>query len=99
MGSDILQIRIGVIGAGHLGRFHIECIQRIPGFSLAGFYDVDPERAAEISSKYQVNSFATPELLFEEVDALCIVTPTSTHFDLALKALEAGLHLFIEKPL
>ncbi len=99
MGSHILQIRIGVIGAGHLGRFHIECIQRIQGFLLAGFYDLDPLRAAEISSKYQVSSFATPELLFKEVDAVCIVTPTSTHYDLAIKALEAGLHLFIEKPL
>ncbi len=99
MGSDILKVRIGVIGAGHLGRFHIECIQRIDGFTLAGFYDVDPLRADEIASKYHVTAYASPELLFKEVDALCIVTPTSTHYDLAIKALEAGLHLFIEKPL
>ncbi len=99
MGSDKSQVRIGVIGAGHLGRFHIECIQRIEGFSLTGFHDVDPQRADEIASKYQVTPYKTPELLFEEVDAVCIVTPTITHYDLAIKSLEAGLHLFIEKPL
>ncbi len=38
------QVEIGVIGAGHLGRYHIECLSRIEGFSLTGFYDVDPER-------------------------------------------------------
>ncbi len=92
-------VKIGVIGAGHLGRFHIECIQRISGFTFAGFYDEDPSRAEEISGKYGIKAYDLPEDLFADIEALCIVTPTVTHFELALKALEAGLHLFIEKPL
>lgn len=93
------KVNIGVIGAGHLGRFHIECLKRIPGFDLKGFYDLDPERAKEIAEKYAIPFFHQPDELLDAVEAVCIVTPTITHFDLALKAIEAGKHLFIEKPL
>ena len=92
-------IRIGVIGAGHLGKFHIECIDRIEGFSLVGFYDIDKETVDRISSKYNVKAYDDPESLFRDVDAVCIVTPTATHYDIATKAIESGKHLFIEKPL
>lgn len=92
-------IRIGVIGAGHLGKYHIECIQRIQGFSMAGFYDMNQERAAEISSTYQVKSFQTLTDLLNATDAVCLVTPTTTHFDLGMQCMEAGKHVFIEKPL
>lgn len=93
------KVKIGVVGAGHLGRYHIECIKRIEGFSLAGFYDVDPVRTAEIVANYEIQSFESPSALMDEVEALCIVTPTITHYELAVSALEAGKHLFIEKPL
>lgn len=92
-------IRIGLVGAGHLGRFHIECIQRIEEFEFIGFHDSDPSRAEEIQTKYNVAYWPTFDELLEKVDALCIVTPTITHHALALKAIEAGKHLFIEKPL
>ncbi len=92
-------IRIGVVGVGHLGRFHIECISRIAGFTLVGFYDADPVRAREISEKYTIPSFNSFDSLLEEVDAMCIVTPTPSHYALAVTAIKAGKHLFIEKPL
>ncbi len=92
-------IRIGVVGVGHLGRFHIECISRIGGFTLVGFYDADPVRAQEISEKYSIPSFNSFDSLLEEVDAMCIVTPTPSHYALAVTAIKAGKHLFIEKPL
>ncbi len=103
MNTDAMEqtnkINIGVIGAGHLGRFHIECLQRIPGFDLKGFYDIDPERAKEISEKYNIPLFDQVEDLMNEVEAVCIVTPTITHYDLAMQAIDADKHLFIEKPL
>ncbi len=92
-------IRIGVIGAGHLGRYHIECLQRIEGFQLMGFHDADPARAEEMSKKYSLAGFESSEALLSVVDAVCIVTPTITHSALALLAIESGKHLFIEKPL
>ena len=97
--EKINKVRVGVIGAGHLGRYHIECIKRIDGFDLVGFYDIDTVRAAEISARYEVPCYASESALMNEVHALCIVTPTVSHFDLALAAIEAGKHLFIEKPL
>ena len=78
------QVEIGVIGAGHLGRYHIECLSRIEGFSLVGFYDVDQARAEEISAKYNLTAFESPEALMDRVAALCIVTPTVAHFDMAV---------------
>ena len=90
---------IVVVGAGHLGKYHIECIQRIEGFKLAGFYDIDPQRSQEISSKYNIPALESYEAALNQAEALCIVTPTVTHYDLALRAIEAGKHLFIEKPL
>src|SRR5688500_10743169 len=92
-------VRIGVIGAGHLGRFHIECIERIDGFTLTGFYDVDENRAHEISAAYHVNAFDSLHSLLANNDAVCIVTPTRTHYELGLEVINAGKHLFIEKPL
>jgi len=92
-------VRIGIIGAGHLGRYHIECVQRIDGYILTGFYDIDSKRAEEISTKYNINSFPDVGSLLGQVDAVCIVTPTSTHFDLGMQVINAGKHIFIEKPL
>lgn len=92
-------VKIGLVGAGHLGRYHIECLQRIEGFSLVGFFDSDERRVEEIKAKYQLPAFPTYARLLAEVEALCIVTPTVTHYDLAVEAIHAGKHLFIEKPL
>lgn len=97
--SQPQRIKIGVTGAGHLGRYHIECLQRIDRFSLIGFYDSDAGRSEEIALKYGVTPYRNFEELLESVDALCIVTPTITHFELAQSAIAAGKHLFIEKPL
>src|SRR5258706_16448294 len=93
------KVKIGIIGAGHLGKYHIECAQRIEGFSLEGIYDIDDNRAEKISSQYGVRVFKDFEEMLDYVDAVCVVTPTSTHHSIGLKALDAGKHLFIEKPL
>lgn len=99
MSEDRKRIRIGVIGAGHLGRYHIECIQRIDGYELVGFHEIDTNRAAEISATYNVKSYDNLVNLINDVDAICIATPTITHFSLALQVIGNGKHIFIEKPL
>lgn len=99
MTDETKDVRIGIIGAGHLGRYHIECIQRIEGFAFVGFVDADPERAKQISDKYNIVAFPDTDSLLQSVDAVCIVTPTSSHFEIGMKAIAAGKHIFIEKPL
>lgn len=99
MMKDQDKIKLGIIGAGHLGRFHIECAQRIDGFSLKGIYDIDSERSLQITEQYNVNNYDDADELINSVDAVCIVTPTSTHYEIAIRAISAGKHVFIEKPL
>lgn len=91
-------LKIGVLGAGHLGKIHIKCIKDIPEYELVGFYDPVAENAAAVAEEHDIRSFATIEALLQEVDLVDIVTPTLSHYDCAVQALHAGKHVFIEKP-
>jgi predicted dehydrogenase len=97
--SRTTPLRIGVLGAGHLGRIHIQQIREIPEWDLVGFYDPDAVRCKIIQDEFGVAPVGDPDTLIAMVDALDIVTPTLSHFDLACKALREGRHVFIEKPL
>jgi len=92
-------LKIGVLGAGHLGKIHIQQWQEIEGIELVGFYDPDDIQAATTISKYQVPRYTNVDSLIEAVDAVDIVSPTVSHYELARKCLLSGKHLFIEKPL
>lgn len=92
-------IKIGVLGAGHLGKIHIKLIKQISEYSLVGFYDPDPEKCKEAEVLYEIPSFNTPEDLIEASDVVDIVTPTLSHFKMAQKAIAAGKHFFVEKPI
>ena len=91
-------LKIGVLGAGHLGKIHIKCIKDIPEYELVGFYDPSPENAVKVTEEHQIESFQTIDSLLNEVDIIDIVTPTLSHHECAMKALNAGKHVFIEKP-
>jgi predicted dehydrogenase len=90
---------VGVIGAGHLGRIHIQQWMEVPDAKVVGFHDPDPERCALITQEFGIPAFTDRNALIAMVDAVDVVTPTITHADIATRVLEAGKHLFIEKPL
>lgn len=92
-------IRIGVLGAGHLGKIHIKLLKEIPEFELVGFYDPDADTSAKVSDSLGVPFFTDMQELIDAVDAVDIVTPTLSHIDCARKALKKSRHIFIEKPL
>ncbi len=92
-------IRIGVLGAGHLGKIHIKLIKEIPHFDLIGFYDPDDENATKVMNEFGINRYDSVDSLLEEVDAVDIVTPTLAHYMCAAKALKKSKHIFIEKPI
>jgi len=92
-------LRIGIMGAGHLGKIHIKCIQQIPEYEFVGFFDPDQENAKKVAKEFNTHSFASIEELIDEVDVVDIVTPTFAHFDCAAKSLKRGKHVFIEKPI
>ncbi|MEM6268529.1 MAG: Gfo/Idh/MocA family oxidoreductase [Bacteroidota bacterium] len=91
-------IKIGLLGVGHLGNIHLKLLKQIPEFEIVGIYDADPVRAAEKSAEYEVQAWEDPIALMDAVEAVDIVTPTSTHHDLAKQAMKRFKHVFIEKP-
>ena len=93
------KIKYGVIGVGHLGNFHIKQLLKIKSVDLVGIYDENKQRLDEISKNYSVHKFDSAVSLLKQVDAVSIVTPTTTHKDVALLALENDCHVFIEKPI
>ena len=92
-------MKIGVIGVGHLGNFHLKQLSEIPDISVSGFYDIDQNRVEAISKAHKISSFSSLESLLDSSDAVSVVTPTSLHYNIAIQALNAGCHVFIEKPI
>lgn len=91
-------LKIGVLGAGHLGKIHLKCIKDIPQYDLVGFYDPDDKTAAQVEKDYSIKRFNSVNQLIDHVDVVDIVTPTISHFDCASIALRKSRHVFIEKP-
>ena len=91
-------LKIGVLGAGHLGKIHIKCIKEIQEYQLVGFYDPDKVNAEKVEKEFGIQQFNSIDSLIEAVNVVDIVTPTVSHFDCAVKALKKFKNVFIEKP-
>lgn len=92
-------LKIGVFGAGHLGKIHLRQWKEVTGIELVGFYDPDKEKAAIATEELGLPAYSSIDELIEATDALDIVSTTITHYEIAKKCLQAGKHIFIEKPL
>lgn len=92
-------LKVGVIGAGHLGKFHLDNWAVIEGIQLVGFCDIDDSNAALVSEKYKLTRYTETEKLIEDCDILDIVAPTIFHYELCEAAIKKGKHVFVEKPL
>jgi predicted dehydrogenase len=91
--------RLGVLGVGSLGFHHARILRDLPGALLAGVWDTDPARLAAAGAELGVHAFPSREALLDAVDAAVIAVPTTRHAEVALAALDAGVHLLIEKPI
>jgi predicted dehydrogenase len=92
-------LKIGVLGAGHLGKIHIKCIKEIENYEFIGFFDPDKEISKTVEKEFTIKRVGSIEELIDTVDAVDIVTPTVSHFECASLALRKSKHVFIEKPL
>jgi len=92
-------LRIGVLGAGHLGKIHIKLIKEIENYELVGFYDPNEENAQFAEKEFGIKYYNDIDSLIEDVDVVDIVTPTLSHYDCAVQALRKSKHIFIEKPI
>lgn len=91
-------IKAGLVGAGHLGKIHLRLLNQSDKYELVGFHDKDSENGRKLAAEFGYKYFENFEDLLEEIDMLDIVTPTVYHYDYAMKAIEKGIHFFIEKP-
>ena len=92
-------IKVGVFGVGHLGKFHLNNWKEIENVKLVGFYDPNDEMAEAVAEKYELKRYNSADKLMDACDAVDIVVPTQFHFDLCMKAIRKGKHVFVEKPL
>ena len=92
-------IKVGVVGVGHLGKEHVRIYSSLPGCELAGIFDVDPGVKEKFARKYRVCAVNSIEEMTLGVDAVSVVVPTSFHHEVARTFLEAGRHVFVEKPI
>ena len=92
-------LKVGVLGAGHLGKIHLKLLQQSSEYDLVGFYDPIQPYAQEVSKEFGYTYFDTIDALIDSVDVIDIVTPTLNHFECAKMAISKGKHIFIEKPI
>ena len=91
-------IKVGVIGAGHLGKIHLNILST-SDYDLIGFYDTDVSNSEKLALEKGYVFFKDLNTLLNSIDAAVIVSPTTTHFEIARKCIENGIHVFVEKPL
>jgi predicted dehydrogenase len=92
-------MKAGVLGVGSLGFHHARILREVSGAEMAGVYDEDPARLEKVSAELGVRAFRSRDELLESVDAAVIAVPTTVHAEVAMAAIDAGVHLLIEKPI
>jgi predicted dehydrogenase len=92
-------LKVGVIGAGHLGKFHLNNWKQIKEVQLIGFVDTDDDNAKKVAQEYGINRYETAEKLIADCEAIDVVVPTDSHYEYCMAALRKGKHVFVEKPL
>ena len=92
-------LKVGVLGAGHLGKIHLKLLQQSTKYELVGFYDENLENGKKIAEEFGYKQFNTIATLIHAVDVIDIVTPTLSHYKCAKVAIKSGKHVFIEKPI
>lgn len=93
------KIKLGLIGTGHMGQYHVNVSSMIHAYDVRGVFDSDEERASEVAKRFDVPIFVSFTRLLDEVEAVVIAVPTAMHYEIAWEALEAGKHVLVEKPM
>ncbi len=94
-----MDLKVGVIGVGHLGKIHSKLWKEVLGAELVGIYDSNTAEAERFAVEIGTKSYTSIDALLDEVNGVSIVTPTSYHFEVAKQAIKKGKHILIEKPI
>lgn len=93
------KIRTAVVGTGYFGRFHANHYNKNPRAELVAVVDTDEARARVIADEFGAEPVTDLREIFGRVDAVSVAAPTPAHYAIARQAIEAGLHVLIEKPI
>jgi len=93
------KLRVGVVGVGHLGSSHAKVYSRLKNLDLTIVCDCNIKRAKKISKKYKTSYCTRHQDMYGKVDAVSIVVPTSSHYDISKDFINNGIHVLIEKPI
>ena len=92
------QLRLGVAGIGHMGRYHVNILSQMPEVSSLSIYDVNQENLKKIAQEFNAKPCSSYDELLSNVDAVVIAVPTHLHYEFSMKAIEKGRHILVEKP-
>ncbi len=91
-------MNIGIVGLGHLGKIHLKLLSESSSFNVSCIFDIDNSLTKQLASHYNVYGSDSYDDFLKQCDAVCVVTPTPSHFELVSTAIKRGKHVFIEKP-
>ncbi len=93
------KLKVGVLGAGVLGRFHTKLYKANPKVELIGVYDVIPKAAQAIAKEFETKAFESMDELVAQCDALTVAVPATKHAETTIPLIEQGKHILVEKPI
>lgn len=96
------QVKVGIIGCGHVARTHIASLQQLRGVEIVGVCDADEQRAEMTAREYGIRrGYRQASALLAELrpDVVHVLTPPRTHREVAIQAMDAGCHVLVEKPM
>ncbi|HEX9885470.1 MAG TPA: Gfo/Idh/MocA family oxidoreductase [Longimicrobiales bacterium] len=91
--------RMGVVGVGSLGFHHARILRDLPGVEMVGIFDIRPERSREVSAELGVHACRSLDELLDRADAVVVAVPTTAHEEVAVQAIDRGIHVLVEKPM
>ena len=93
------KVKIGVIGTGHLGKFHVKLLKEISQAEIVGVFDINSETLLQIANEFNIKGYSSLNQLLDDVDAVSIVATTTAHYNLIKEAYNKNVHVFVEKPI
>lgn len=95
------EIRLGIVGLGRFAQLHVECLRQIPSVKIVAICDIRKEQVDVMAHELGCKGYTDLQKMLsnESLDALDVLTPESYHYEAAMAGLEAGCHVFVEKPL
>lgn len=91
--------KVGVIGTGHMGQYHVNVYSELPNAKLVGVADASEERVETVAKRFKTKGYTDYRKLIGQVDAVTVAVPTGKHYEVAKEFLSAGIHVLLEKPI